>query len=56
MAVLLFFMFILTKTLKNYSKSQINYKIENLILLDSTWVDIRSEYIIWYTLVQFFLL
>jgi len=42
------------ESLKNHSKSQKNHKIENPILLDSTWVDIRSEYIIWYTLVQFF--
>ena len=39
------------ESLKNHSKTQKNHKIENLILLDSTRVDIRSEYIIWYTLV-----
>ena len=41
----------LWKIIVNHKK---NHKIENPILLDSTWVDIRSEYIIWYTLVQFF--
>ena len=46
-----FFKKILVESLKNHSKSQKNHKIENTILLDSTWVDIRSEYIIWYTLV-----
>ena len=35
----------------NLWKIIVNHKIENPILLDSTWVDIRSEYIIWYTLV-----
>jgi hypothetical protein len=48
------FLFISAESLKNHSKSQKNYKIENLILLDSTWVDIYSEYIIWYALVQSF--
>ena len=28
--------------------------MENLILLDSTWVDLYSEHIIWYALVQIF--
>jgi hypothetical protein len=32
-----------------------NHKIENLILLDSTGVDLHSEHIIWYALVQSFL-
>ena len=40
--------------LKNYSKSQKNYKIKNPIVLDSKWVDLHSEYIIWYALVYFF--
>ena len=48
------FMFILTEFWKNHSKTQKNHKIENLIWLDSIWVDIRSEHIIWYTLVQIF--
>ena len=46
-----FFKKISVESLKNHSKSQKNHKIENLILLDSKQVDIRSEYIIWYTLV-----
>ena len=41
-----FFIFILTESLKNHIKSQKNYKIETSILLDSTWVDLHSEYII----------
>ena len=45
------FIFILTESLKNHIKSQKNHKIKNLILLDSTWVDLHSEHIIWYTLV-----
>ena len=49
-----FFLFIITESLKNHNKSQKNPKIENLILLDSTWVDLHSEYIIWYALVQIF--
>ena len=40
--------------LKNHSKSQKNHKIENPIVLDSKWVDLHSEYIIWYALVYFF--
>ena len=40
--------------LKNHSKSQKNHKIKNLIVLDSKWVDLHSEYIIWYDLVYFF--
>ena len=39
---------------KNHSKSQKNHKIENPIVLDSKWVDLHSEYIIWYALVYFF--
>jgi hypothetical protein len=45
------FLFISVESLKIHSKSQKNHKIENLILLDSTWVDLYSEYIIWYVLV-----
>jgi hypothetical protein len=48
------FLFILAESLKNHSKSQKNHKIENTILLDSTWVDLHSEHIIWYALVQSF--
>ena len=40
--------------LKNYSKSQKNHKMENPIVLDSKWVDLHSEHIIWYILVFFF--
>ena len=40
--------------LKNHSKSQKNYKMENPIVLDSKWVDLHSEHIIWYALVFFF--
>jgi hypothetical protein len=47
-----FFFIYLTESLKNHSTSQKNYKIENLILLDSTWVDLDSKHIIWYALVQ----
>jgi len=47
-------MFILAESLKNYIKSQQNHKIENSILFDSTWVDLCSEYMIWYILVQSF--
>ena len=36
------FIFILTESLKNHSKSQKNHKIENPNLLDSTWLDIHS--------------
>jgi hypothetical protein len=46
------FLFISVESLKNHSKSQKNHKMENLILLDSTWVDLHSEHIIWYALVQ----
>jgi hypothetical protein len=28
--------------------------MKNLILLDSTWVELHSEHIIWYALVQSF--
>ena len=38
----------LWKIILNYKK---NHKIENPILLDSTWVDLCIEHIIWYTLV-----
>ena len=37
--------------LKNDSKSEKNYKMENPIVLDSEWVDLHSKYIIWYALV-----
>ena len=40
------FFFIFAESLKNHSKSQKNHKMENLILLDSTWVDLHSEHII----------
>ena len=40
--------------LKNNSKSQKNHKIENPIVLDSKWVDLHNEHIIWYALVHFF--
>jgi hypothetical protein len=46
------FWFISAESLKNHSKSQKNHEMENLILLDSTWVDLHSEYIIWYALIQ----
>ena len=52
MVFLFSFMFILDECLRNHSKSQRNYKIENLILLDSTWVDLYSEHMIWYNLVK----
>ena len=39
---------------KNHSKSQKNHKMKNSIVLDSKWVDLHSEYIIWYALVHFF--
>ena len=37
---------IIPLVLKNHSKSQKNHKIKNLIVLDSKWVDLHSEYII----------
>ena len=40
---------------KNYSKSQKNHKIKNSIVLDSKWVDLHSEHIIWYALIIFLL-
>ena len=40
--------------MKNCSKSQKNHKIENPIVLDSKWVDLHSEHIMWYALVYFF--
>ena len=49
-----YFLFILVESLKNDSKSQKNHKIENIIFLDSTWVDLHTKYIIWYTFVQSF--
>ena len=54
-AVLSFsFLFISAESLKNHNKSQKNSKIENQILLDSLCVDLHSEHIIWYDLVQIF--
>jgi hypothetical protein len=47
-----FFFFLFGWIFENHNKSQKNHKIENLILLDSTWVDLHGEYIIWYALVQ----
>ena len=49
----LFYLFRLNlwKVIVNHRKI---IKIENLILLDSTWVDLHSEHIIWYALVQSF--
>ena len=41
--------------LKNHRKSQKNHKMENSIVLDSKWVDLHSEHIIWYPLVYFLL-
>ena len=37
------FLFVLDNFLKNYNKSHKNHKMENLILLDSTWVDLYSD-------------
>jgi hypothetical protein len=34
--------------LKNHTKSQKNHKMENSIMLDSKWVYLHNEYIIWY--------
>jgi hypothetical protein len=48
------FLFISAESLKDHSKSQKNHKIKNSILLDSTWIDLYSEHIIWYVLVQSF--
>ena len=45
---------ILVEYLKNHSKLYKNHKIENQILLDSTLLDLCSEYIISYILVQMF--
>ena len=42
------------EVLKNHSKSQKNHKIESPIVLDSKWVDLHSEHIIWYVLVYYF--
>ena len=39
---------------KNHSKSQKNHKMKNSIVLDSKWVDLHCEHIIWYALVHFF--
>jgi hypothetical protein len=54
MVLSFYFLFILSKYLKNHNKSQKNYKIKNTILLDSTWVELHSKHIIWYTLEQSF--
>ena len=40
----------------NLWKIMVNHKMENLILLYSTWVEICSEHIIWYNLLIFLLL
>jgi hypothetical protein len=48
-----FFFVISAESLKNHSKSQKNRKMENLILFDSIWVDLHSEYIIWNDLKHF---
>ena len=53
-AVFFFYLFIFAESLKNHNKSQKNHKLENSILLDSTRVDLHSEYIIRYALVHFF--
>jgi len=42
------------EVLKNHSKLQENHKMENPIVLDSKWVELHSEHIIWYALVYFF--
>jgi hypothetical protein len=49
----LFYLFLLNlwKIIVNHRK---NHKNGNSILLDSTWVDLHSEHIIWYALVQSF--
>ena len=39
------------KIILNHSKIK---KMENPIVLDSKWIDLHSEYIIWYALVYFF--
>jgi hypothetical protein len=46
------FMFISAESLKNYSKSQKNHKMEKLIVLDSISVDLHSKHMIWYVLEQ----
>ena len=48
------FLFISAESLKNHNKSQKNSKIENQILLDSTWVDPHSKHIIWFSFIQSF--
>ena len=40
--------------LKNHSKSQKNHKMKNPIVLDSKWVELHSEDIIWYASIHFF--
>jgi hypothetical protein len=39
---------------KNHNRSQKNHKMKNLIVLDSKWVDLYCDHIIWYALVLFF--
>ena len=44
------FIFILVASLTNHNKSYKNYKKKIIILLDYTWEDLYSGYIIYYTL------
>jgi len=49
-----YFLFISIESLKNHSKSHKNHKMKNPISLDSRRVDLHSEHIIRYALVQSF--
>ena len=51
MAVFLFFICFGEIFKKIIVNSRKHHKIDNLILLDSTWVYIHSNHIIWYALV-----